>query len=322
LLKDDSLTPTERLAAIYVLLEFSRQNDMVFVSALCEFTEQSESIAERILLQEWLSGRDFSGYSANQAIHLTGEFKELEVTKKSRVVRPLVNPSPSTKDTCEILGRYETEYLRPLPDLLDIRPIEAKWVTPGFIPTLLWDLDLNDIASSSRELLTQAFKETLNTEQLNAFRDTIDTYPEVLQKLRLTPENFTKLVMTNTELAGDLLVLLHNSPNLTDYFMVLVDFKVCSQSMELMYRLVNEMDIPSEVIETFLKNSIISCEDIKEADVQMRHVRLLCLLVVSLLSNSIIEANNLTRELLDLGSKFQNLPEVDELFRVLDSSPK
>jgi hypothetical protein len=299
------------------LLEFSRDNESCFVSALCEVTEQSESIAERILLQEWLSGRDFSGYSVSQAIHLTGEFKELEVPKKSRVVRPLVNPSPSTKDTCEILGRYETEYLRPLPDLLDIRPIEAKWVTPGFIPTLLWDLDLSDIASSSRELLNRAFKATLNPEQLNYFRDTINTYPEVLQRLRLTPENFTELIVTNTELAGDLMVWLHNSPDITDYFIVLLNFKVCSQSLELMHRLVNEMYIPIEVVETYLKHAITYCEYIEDLAVRMKSVRLLCLLVGSLVSNRGIEANKLSREFLDLCSKFQNLPEVEELLRVV-----
>jgi len=317
MLKDDCLTPTERLAAIYIMLEYSKHNDQCFVSALCEVTEHSESTAERILLQEWLNGRDFSGYSVSQALNLTGEIREIDTPKKTRVVRPLVNASGNAKENFDILGRFEAEYLRPIPDLMDIRANEVKWITPGFIPSLLWDLDLTDICNEVRELLNTSLTNPLTEEQLHYFRDSIDTYPEVLTKLGFRPEHLNEMIMTNVELAGDLLMRIYNSPEIEEFFSVLLQLKVCVQSMDLMNRLVNEMEVPYEVIIVFLNNCIRSCRNIRDPAMQKRSVRLLCVFVQRLLVSKIQNLSELYKDLLSLCSDFQSVQEACELMKTI-----
>lgn len=319
MLKDNALTSTERLAAIYIMLEFSKFNDQCFVSALCEITEHSETLAERILLQEWLNGRDFSGYSVSQALNLTGEFRELEIAKKTRVVRPLVNANGFSKEALEQLGRYEAEYLRPLPDMMDVRASEVKWITPGFIPSLLWDidLDLDDTCFEVRELLNMSLSTTLTNEQLNYFRDSIDSNPQVLGKLGFRPEHLSEMVMTNTELAGDLLMRIYNSPDMSDYFGVLLELRVCVQSMDLMNRLINEMEVPSEVTITFVSNSIRFCKSIRDPGQQKRSVRLLCVFVQRLLVSRVVNLTQINSNIIALCTEFHTLPEAVELLRTL-----
>lgn len=56
---------------------------------------------------------------------LTGEAKDLDHIKRSRAVRPVVNGGSKEK-TNHILGRYEPEFLRPIPEFVEISPIETK----------------------------------------------------------------------------------------------------------------------------------------------------------------------------------------------------
>jgi hypothetical protein len=320
MLKDDCLAPTERLSAIYILLEFGRSNDQCFVSALNEVTEQSSSIAERVLLQEWLTGRDLGGYSVSQMLNMKGDFKDLDIHKKTRVVRPLVNAAGWSKDNSDILGKYEAEFLRPTPDLLDVRPSEVKWVTPGFIPSVLWDIDLIDILHEARGVLSTALTRTLSPKLIIGLRETLDTYPQIIDNLGLRPDQLNSLIDHNSEVAGDLLIRMSSHSQITDFFHALMGSKLSLPSIELMNRLINEMDLPSDITIIYITNSMKACSHIRDSSKQVRTVRLLCAMIQSLLASKFFVGSDL-RDLAEFCNTYHNVREANELSRVIRSYP-
>jgi len=60
-----------------------------------------------------------------EIMKMTGEAKEIDHIKRSRAVRPIVNNGNKEKNN-PLLGRYEPEFLRPIPDFLEISPSETK----------------------------------------------------------------------------------------------------------------------------------------------------------------------------------------------------
>ena len=124
-LQDDILTQTERVNAIFILLEFSKYSENVFLQTIADIVDISPYSCEKLLLQEWLKNKEIGKCGALDILKLSGDAKELDHIKRSRTVRPVINGGSSDKNNI-ILGKYEPEFLRPIPEFIEISPNETN----------------------------------------------------------------------------------------------------------------------------------------------------------------------------------------------------
>jgi hypothetical protein len=193
-------------------------------------------------------------------------------------------------------------------------------VTPGFIPSVLWDIDLIDILHEARGVLSTALARTLTPKQIIGFRETLDTYPQIIDNIGLRPDQLNSLIDHNSEVAGDLLIRMSSHSQITDFFNALMGSKLSLPSIELMNRLINEMDLPSDMTIIYINNSMKACSQIRDSSKQMRTVRLLCAMIQSLLASKYFVGSDL-RDLAEFCNTYHNVREANELSRVIRSYP-
>ena len=178
----------------------------------------------------------------------------------------------------------------------------------------------NDSSSEIRQLLTKAFRMTLNLHQQHSFISQLSEQPSLIMDAGLTSQNFPELVEQNPLIAIEVLRALMRTDQFTEYLTVLVNMEMSVHSMEVMKLLTAEVELPSHIIVSYLCNCMSTCEQIKDHYTQNRLVRLFCVFLQSLIKNKTINVNEIEIEVQCFCIQFSGFKEASALYRMLKNS--
>lgn len=79
---------------------------------------------------------------------------------------------------------------------------------------------------------------------------------------------------------------------LGSFLTALSDMDVTLPSMDVFNRTVNLMNLPPEFIHTFISSCIAGCQSTEDKFMQMRLVRLVCVVIQALIRNKTLDVND------------------------------
>ncbi|RCV37689.1 hypothetical protein SETIT_8G082900v2 [Setaria italica] len=158
------------------------------------------------------------------------------------------------------------QWIRPPPPRLEILEGELQWLNLDNNHELLWDGSMCADTSRGaviRDLVEKACKGPLAPAQQEKIVLDLGKDWKLVYHCGMTPQKLRGLVEHNTCIAVEVLSRLINSPDMDEYFNVLVHMEMSLHSMEVVNRLTTAVVLPPGFIHDYISNCIRSCDDIQ-----------------------------------------------------------
>ncbi|CAH8512197.1 unnamed protein product [Schistosoma turkestanicum] len=172
---------------------------------------------------------------------------------------------------------------------------ELIWLNPNIVEhDFHWNssMELVDMTVELRHLISAAMTSTLTQSQQQTVVQAIKDNPNIIHNIGITSEIVPNFVNRNPVIAIEVLQLLIISPKRDEYLNALLKMEVTVQSIEVVNRLSTKIALPTEFIQDYISNCLAFCYSVNDKFYQMRHVRLVCVLLQSLIRNNILDIHN------------------------------
>mmetsp|Transcript_19934 Transcript_19934/g.28556 ORF Transcript_19934/g.28556 Transcript_19934/m.28556 type:complete len:460 (+) Transcript_19934:1700-3079(+) len=229
----------------------------------------------------------------------------------------------------------EASYIKPsfmqwAPPMMEITSDEIVWMDDfdDDVAYLLWDDSMSKFESNQeqlKDLLTSAFTSPLNPKQQQQLAAKIRNDRNFLLEYHIKPEHIPSLVENNSTVAVECLIKFMSvgKTEVMQHLMALVTMDMSFHSIEVVNGLslnaTKEEDLPKEFIHCYISHCITSCEAMMDKFLQIRFVRLVCVLLQSLLRKSVVDIKGLFAEIQAFCLTFPRVKEANLLFRLIKS---
>lgn len=220
------------------------------------------------------------------------------------------------------LEDFTPEFVRIPPPFLPVTTEckELRWIDPEPLHELIWDPDMGmkgERGSEVREVIARALKSPVQEAEQKMVVAELDKDPKLVHLCGMTPQKLPDLVQNNSQLAIDILLKLVSSNQMPQYLSALENMEVNMHSMEVVSRLTDSVELPPEILHTYISKCIRSCAIIPDRYDQIRMVRFVCVFLKRIMKNNLIDAQDLLIEVQAFCIDNSRIREVADLFRSL-----
>ncbi|KAI0563021.1 CCR4-NOT transcription complex subunit 11 [Gracilaria domingensis] len=184
-----------------------------------------------------------------------------------------------------------------LPIELDSK--ELRWIDPEPLHEIIWDPEMGmkgERGAELREIISKAIKSPIPEAQRMKVRQMLNDDPKLVHLCGINPQKLPELVNNNASLATEILLKLMSSTQMPKYLDALVNMDMNLQSMDIVSRLSNTVQLPREFMHAYISNCMRSCGDIPDKPAQDRSVRFFCVFLKRLIKNKNIDLQDLLVE--------------------------
>ncbi len=321
LLQEGLLSIPDRVAAIFILHEISKQEDNLFLQPLLETVDRDPF--EAFLLQQLMANPLLADLPASELLKRrpsAGFPSEPQKKQTQTPLRPTVNSGGAAGTQHIQLGILAPECVRPTPVFADLWG-DAKWLSAAPLSEIVWSEESLDSATTEyKRLYEQAIQAELRTEKVDQLLKALDSDPNLLLQLSIDPEKFPPLVQRNPSIATSILIKSCNNELFEPLTEKLIFMDLSLQQMEVMHTLLINADLPKPILPLFLTNSVSTCKNVKDRTLQARLARLLCVLITTLMKRRLLQAGDIPNDVTDFFKQFQTHKDISELLKKLDRS--
>uniref|UniRef100_H2YS72 CCR4-NOT transcription complex subunit 11 n=1 Tax=Ciona savignyi TaxID=51511 RepID=H2YS72_CIOSA len=230
----------QRLAAMYLLYDMYKNEPVAANPFAPVFTHllQPSGQDEHIIYnhcQSQLPASDKAGISC--VISNPDAFDISSITCKSKSKQKVIE-SLLTGSNAPTIQNLRPEFIRPAPplhpcadEMVWMNPIDYSWLN------FTWDTSMGQNINTGVEvkrLMAKAFKNPLTVPQQNQLLQELNNDQKLVYHVGLTPTKLPDLVENNPLVAIEVLLMLMQSSQITEYFTVLVNMEMSLHSMEVL----------------------------------------------------------------------------------------
>uniref|UniRef100_A0A0N5AF33 CCR4-NOT transcription complex subunit 11 n=1 Tax=Syphacia muris TaxID=451379 RepID=A0A0N5AF33_9BILA len=174
--------------------------------------------------------------------------------------------------------------------------------------------------SDAIQLLSKTLKGVIARHDTQRLAYAISSDPTIVDSVEITPTYFPKLIKDNPTVAAAVILdrARKNPGEISVFFDILTEMKLCVQGMEVVNKLCDQLDFPQEYLNRFISSCIQRCDDSSLSAASLcRQVRAICVFLSSLMFKKPQFVQPLSVELQSFALKYSHVREAASLYQAI-----